>query len=134
MGCQLVSILMQEYATTSKSSDIGLPWEVHNKCKQQFEITDLIGIFKFVMGLLKDVTGIETPFQPATEKFILCLMRITEQVLVWCFNNYIDILVPIRPFTTRYSFLLSTFTLTTCVRNMSDDFADEKSNLKGLMR
>jgi hypothetical protein len=29
---------MQEYATTVKSSDVGLTWETHFKAKKQFEV------------------------------------------------------------------------------------------------
>ncbi|XP_045460234.1 exportin-4-like isoform X2 [Harmonia axyridis] len=89
LGCQLILILMQEYATTCKSSDLGLPWEVHNKCKKQFENTDLIRIFKFVMGLLKDVTGIDTPFEPITAHFIKSLLQIAEQVMIWSYSSVI---------------------------------------------
>lgn len=94
---------MQEYATTCKSSDLGLPWEVHNKCKRQFENSDLIRIFKFVMGLLKDVTGIEAPFEPATAQFIKSLLQIAEQAMIWSYNNLIDILANLTC-KTRYSF------------------------------
>ena len=46
IGCSIITALMQEYATTVKSSDVGLPWEVHFKAKKQFESTDLQNIFK----------------------------------------------------------------------------------------
>ena len=34
IGCSIITALMQEYATTVKSSDVGLPWEVHFKAKK----------------------------------------------------------------------------------------------------
>jgi hypothetical protein len=38
VGCSIISALMQEYATTVKSTDVGLPWEVHFRVKKQFEV------------------------------------------------------------------------------------------------
>jgi len=38
LGCNIISALMQEYATTVKSSDVGLTWETHFKAKKQFEV------------------------------------------------------------------------------------------------
>ena len=35
IGCAIISAVMQEYATTVKSSDVGLPWEGHFKVKKQ---------------------------------------------------------------------------------------------------
>ena len=38
LGCNIITALMQEYATTVKSSDVGLTWETHFKAKKQFEV------------------------------------------------------------------------------------------------
>jgi hypothetical protein len=38
LGCNIISALMQEYATTVKSSDVGLTWETHFKAKKQFQV------------------------------------------------------------------------------------------------
>jgi hypothetical protein len=38
LGCNIISAMMQEYATTVKSSDVGLTWETHFKAKKQFEV------------------------------------------------------------------------------------------------
>ncbi|QQP41575.1 Exportin 4, partial [Caligus rogercresseyi] len=45
VGCSLLSSLLTEYATTLKSSDVGLPWEV----------TDLKAIFEFCLQALKEL-------------------------------------------------------------------------------
>lgn len=29
---------MQEYASTIKSADVGLPWEIHLNAKKEFEV------------------------------------------------------------------------------------------------
>ena len=42
-------MLLQEYATTVKSADVGLAWEVHFRAKRQFELTDLKVIFQFCL-------------------------------------------------------------------------------------
>jgi hypothetical protein len=51
IGCSILSSMLQEYATTVKSSDVGLPWEVHFKAKKQFEVI-CIGLY-----LLNDDLG-----------------------------------------------------------------------------
>lgn len=38
IGCSIISALMQEYAVTVKSTDVGLTWETHFKAKKQFEV------------------------------------------------------------------------------------------------
>ena len=53
IGCSILSALMAEYATTVKSSDVGLAWEIHFKAKKQFELTDLKSIFQFCVQALK---------------------------------------------------------------------------------
>lgn len=39
IGCSIVSALMQEYAVTVKSTDVGITWETHFKAKKQFEVS-----------------------------------------------------------------------------------------------
>nr|XP_046471552.1 exportin-4-like isoform X1 [Neodiprion pinetum] len=81
LGCSIISALMQEYATTVKSSDVGLAWEVHFKAKKQFEISDLKRIFKFCFGALGELTKEE--IQEALLPLIKHLLSIIEGVLVW---------------------------------------------------
>lgn len=38
IGCSIINALMQEYAVTVKSTDVGLTWETHFKAKKQFEV------------------------------------------------------------------------------------------------
>ena len=80
---------MQEYATTVKSSDVGLTWETHFKAKKQFEVTDLKKIFKFCVGALGELT--KGDIHEATLPLIKHLLSISENVLVWGFiyANYI---------------------------------------------
>ncbi|XP_008554970.1 exportin-4 [Microplitis demolitor] len=83
LGCSIMSALMQEYATTAKSSAIGLTWELHFKAKQQFEVTDLKRIFKFVTTALAEFTKDVVPME--TLPLIKHLLSIAEGVLIWGF-------------------------------------------------
>jgi hypothetical protein len=38
LGCSLLSALVTEYASTSGSSNIGLPLEFHTECKKAIEV------------------------------------------------------------------------------------------------
>ena len=67
IGCSILSALMAEYATTVKSSDVGLAWEIHFKAKKQFELTDLKSIFTFCVQALKG----KLPFRLHTVKTMI---------------------------------------------------------------
>lgn len=89
LGCSIISALMQEYATTIKSSDVGLTWETHFKAKKQFEVTSLKRIFKFCVQALGELSKADI-----TENMLPLvkhLLSICEGVLVWGFIyiNYI---------------------------------------------
>lgn len=74
---------MQEYATTVKSSDVGLTWETHFKAKKQFEVTSLKRIFKFCVQVLSELmkSDIQEPMLPLVRH----LLSICEGVLTWGF-------------------------------------------------
>ena len=86
IGCSILSALMAEYATTVKSSDVGLAWEIHFKAKKQFELTDLKSIFQFCVQALKgelnifydhyillSLTTITPYLQTSTKRASFCL-------------------------------------------------------------
>ena len=85
--------MMQEYATTVKSSDVGLPWEVHFKAKKQFELTDLKSIFEFCVQALQELCynrlhiQFMPPFPPEVTNLVLRLCTLCENVLSWTFIN-----------------------------------------------
>ncbi|GLV31188.1 hypothetical protein CBL_12263 [Carabus blaptoides fortunei] len=62
LGLNLIAILMQEYATTVKSADVGLPWEAHFKAKKQFEVTDLRRIFQFCLRIVSEIIKLDPPY------------------------------------------------------------------------
>lgn len=83
---------MQEYASTVKSTDVGLPWEVHFKAKKQFEGTDLKRIFQFCVYLLSEVVKNDPPYSDIMVQLTRHLLQITERVLTWGYVSPIYIL------------------------------------------
>jgi hypothetical protein len=82
IGCAIMGAMMQEYATTVKSSDVGLSWEVHFKVKKQFELSDLQNIFKFSVSALKELAAqMVLPLDGDLENLIRRLVIIAESVL-----------------------------------------------------
>ncbi|XP_072386628.1 exportin-4-like isoform X1 [Diabrotica undecimpunctata] len=89
LGCNIISNLMQEYATTVKSTDVGLTWEVHFKAKKQFEATDLKRIFQFCIYLLSEVVKNDPPYSDTLLELSRHLLKITESVLTWAYVSSI---------------------------------------------
>ncbi|KAF5273427.1 hypothetical protein FQA39_LY07444 [Lamprigera yunnana] len=91
LGCNLIANLMQEYSSTIKSTDVGLPWEVHFKAKKQFEATDLRKVFKFSVDMLSQIIKREV-FDNNTVKLMEQLLIIGAAVLTWGFISPMHIL------------------------------------------
>jgi len=93
LGCNILSAILQEYATTAKSSDIGLTWEIHFKEKKQFERSDMKKIFKFCIEVFNEL--IKKDFDESILPFVKSLLSIVESILVWGFIyvNYILLLL-----------------------------------------
>ncbi|XP_069936406.1 exportin-4 [Cherax quadricarinatus] len=85
IGCSIISALMQEYAVTVKSTDVGLTWETHFKAKKQFEGTDLRRIFHFIVNLLGEVVKVEGKMNEELSSLLLKLLGIAETTLTWSF-------------------------------------------------
>jgi len=89
IGCSILGAMMQEYATTVKSSDVGLPWEVHFKAKKQFELTDLKSIFEFCVQALRElcqrIDG--GPLPAEMSNLVLRLTGLAESIMSWTFIN-----------------------------------------------
>lgn len=88
---------MQEYSITVKTTDVGLPWEVHYKAKRQFEATDLKRIFQFCVQVLSEIIKSDAFSSPNILNLIKYLLTITENVLTWGYISHIHIL-----FIARY--------------------------------
>ncbi len=74
-----------------KSSDVGLPWEVHFKAKKQFELTDLKSIFEFCVRALRElcdrIMTSPPPLPPELNNLVLRMTTLAESVLSWTFIN-----------------------------------------------
>lgn len=74
---------MQEYATTVKSTDVGLAWEVHFRAKKQFEATDMKRILQFSICLLLEVAKNNPPYPESMVQLTWHLLKITENIFTW---------------------------------------------------
>ncbi|CAG4930561.1 unnamed protein product [Colias eurytheme] len=83
LACALIQALMQEYAITVKSADVGLTWEVHFWLKKSFEATDLKRIFRFIVGVLEQI--VHSGVRPEGDQAVLTkqLLTIVESILCW---------------------------------------------------
>ncbi|KAJ0183373.1 hypothetical protein K1T71_001349 [Dendrolimus kikuchii] len=83
LACALILAIMQEYAITVKSADVGLIWEVHFRLKKSFEALDLKRIFRFTVGVLEQI--VRSGHRPEGEQALLTkqLLTIVETVLCW---------------------------------------------------
>lgn len=83
LACSLILAIMQEYAITVKSADVGMIWEVHFRLKRLFEALDLKRIFRFTVGVLEQI--VRSGHRPEGEQAMLTkqLLTIVETVLCW---------------------------------------------------
>ncbi|KAJ8716736.1 hypothetical protein PYW07_003363 [Mythimna separata] len=83
LACSLILAIMQEFAITVKSADVGLIWEVHFRLKKSFEALDLKRIFRFTVGVLEQI--VRSGHRPEGEQALLTkqLLTIVETVLCW---------------------------------------------------
>ncbi|XP_063622349.1 exportin-4-like [Cydia splendana] len=83
LACSLILAIMQEYAITVKSADVGLIWEVHFRLKKSFEALDLKRIFRFTVSVLEQI--VRSGHRPEGEQALLTkqLLTIVETVLCW---------------------------------------------------
>ncbi|XKL67378.1 hypothetical protein PGB90_002869 [Kerria lacca] len=93
LGCCIICALMQEYASTIKSADVGLPWEIHLNAKKEFEITDLKKIFQLCVTSLNEISRINGPFSDNALMLIKSLLQIAEGTLMWSFISAANILL-----------------------------------------
>ncbi len=86
IGCSVMAAIMQEYASTVKSSDVGLRWEIHFRVKRQFEATDLKRIFQFTVRALNALCEASGTRSSVADVALLGrLLSIAEGILSWFF-------------------------------------------------
>ncbi|XP_014359373.2 exportin-4 [Papilio machaon] len=83
LACSLILAIMQEFAITVKTADVGLIWEVHFRLKKSFETLNLKRIFRFTIGVLEQI--IRSGHPPEGEQAMLTkqLITIIETILCW---------------------------------------------------
>ncbi|KRT80011.1 hypothetical protein AMK59_6438, partial [Oryctes borbonicus] len=88
LGCKVILNLMQEYSITVRTTDVGLPWEVHYKAKRQFEAIDLKRIFQFCVQVLSEIIKSDAFASPSILNLVKYLLTITENNLTWGYVAY----------------------------------------------
>ncbi|XP_068617359.1 exportin-4-like [Battus philenor] len=83
LACSLILAIMQEFAITVKTADVGLIWEVHFRLKKSFELLNLKRIFRFTIGVLEQI--IRSGHPPEGQQALLTkqLITIIETILCW---------------------------------------------------
>lgn len=83
LACSLILAIMQEFAITVKTADVGLIWEVHFRLKKSFETLNLKRIFRFTIGVLEQI--IRSGHPPEGDQAMLTkqLITIIETILCW---------------------------------------------------
>ncbi|ELU09303.1 hypothetical protein CAPTEDRAFT_151878 [Capitella teleta] len=83
IACSLLTALLNEYSSSSRASDVGLPWELHCKCKTAFETEELQQVLSFCLQVLGELEE-QQKSREVTAVFNRVL-AIIEQVLTWDF-------------------------------------------------
>ncbi|CAK1585539.1 unnamed protein product [Parnassius mnemosyne] len=83
LACSLILAIMQEFAITVKSADVGLIWEVHFRLKKSFETINLKRIFRFTIGVLEQIIRSGHPPEGEQAMLIKQLITIIETILCW---------------------------------------------------
>uniref|UniRef100_F6WCM9 Exportin-4 n=1 Tax=Ciona intestinalis TaxID=7719 RepID=F6WCM9_CIOIN len=81
-ACSILSAICVEFSASDKSSNVGLSWEQHAKCKAQFEKSDLPQIFQLTIQVLHQTSTSPNLQTSMCEKFY----SIAEQILSWKFS------------------------------------------------
>uniref|UniRef100_H2ZC64 Exportin-4 n=1 Tax=Ciona savignyi TaxID=51511 RepID=H2ZC64_CIOSA len=79
VGCSILSSICVEFSASDKSSNVGLTWEEHVKCKVHFEKNDLQQIFQLITQVLQNADP---------NKSLICAKYydIAEIILTWKFS------------------------------------------------
>ncbi|XP_002740804.1 exportin-4-like [Saccoglossus kowalevskii] len=86
VACSILIALLNEYSSSSRSSDVGLSWEFHATCKKAFENNDLKRVFLFSVQVLHQFANNDILSRETTAVFNRFL-SISEQVLSWDFTH-----------------------------------------------
>jgi len=90
LGCLILKALLSEFSFLNRSSDIGLTWEFHLRCKKAFEVQALKQVFMLVIQNLQQFS--HTQLNLLSRDGTLALVRmlsLAEQILSWDFSHNI---------------------------------------------
>ncbi|XP_077977331.1 exportin-4-like [Glandiceps talaboti] len=86
VACSILTSLLNEYSSTSRSSDVGLSWEFHATCKRMFEVSDLKKVFVFAVQVLHQFSNEDIPESREASSVFNKFLSIAEQILSWDFT------------------------------------------------
>ncbi|XP_071113997.1 exportin-4-like [Haliotis cracherodii] len=86
VACSMLTALLNEYSSSSRTSNVGFTWEFHTRCKRAFEEKDLKKVFMFSMQVLNELNAQPTPLTREATAVLNRVLSITEQVLSWEFT------------------------------------------------
>ncbi|XP_063069807.1 exportin-4 [Engraulis encrasicolus] len=84
LACSILTALLSEFSSSSKTSNIGLSMEFHGNCKRQFQEDDLRQIFMLTMEVLQEFSRRENLNAQMSSVFQRYL-ALANQVLSWNF-------------------------------------------------
>ncbi|XP_038078024.1 exportin-4-like isoform X2 [Patiria miniata] len=85
MACSMLTALLNEYSSSSRTSAIGLSWEFHNDCKRLFEVNDLKRVFLFAVQVLHQFESNHAAMGQEATTVCSRFLAIAAQVLSWDF-------------------------------------------------
>ncbi|XP_070568372.1 exportin-4-like isoform X2 [Ptychodera flava] len=86
VACSILVALLNEYSSSTRSSDVGLSWEFHAICKRTFENNDLKKVFLFSVQVLHEFSDKDISLSRETSAVFNKFLSISEQVLSWDFT------------------------------------------------
>lgn len=86
VACSMLTALLNEFSSSSRTSNMGFTWEFHSKCKKAFEENDLKRVFLFALQVLYEIERQPSPLSRETTAVLNRLLFITESVLCWEFT------------------------------------------------
>ncbi|KAF2973719.1 hypothetical protein EK904_004561 [Melospiza melodia maxima] len=109
LACSILTALLSEFSSSSKTSNIGLSMEFHGNCKRIFQEDDLRQIFMLTVEVLQEFSRRENLNAQMSSVFQRYL-ALANQVLSWNFlpPNYILFMSgPLFPLTWVTSWVRS---------------------------
>ncbi|VDI81588.1 Hypothetical predicted protein [Mytilus galloprovincialis] len=86
VACSMLTALLNEYSSSSRTSSVGFTWEFHAKCKRAFEEKDLKRVFQFALQVMNELERQPEPITREATAVLNRLLSISEHVLCWEFT------------------------------------------------